>query len=166
MASNIDDDDDSYGFILHPDFHNLTTLTLPITVGYDWLDRKYYSIRLINSAASRGFFVECNRQEYEIKLNFTGKVPIFLHDRTLDFVFKEIFFIITNNSRVPHGDRMMRLSLTADSLKEPVNLESSYLDVDSMRLLLDKIKALQQSNEELLSDESLRLYFNSCKFNR
>lgn len=158
--------DDSYGFILHPDFHGLMALTLPIRVGHDWLDRKYYSIRLLNSAGTRGQFVHCNRQEYEIKLNFKGKIPMFLHDRTLDYVFREIFYILINNSQVSRGNKLMRLSLVADSLKDSVNLESTFLDDDSMRLLLNKIKALQQSNEELLVDESLRIYFNSCKFKR
>lgn len=158
--------EDSYGFILHPNFHGLMALTLPVRVGYNWFDRKYYKIRLINSAASRGQFVLCNKQEYEIKLNFNGKVPMFLHDKTLEFIFKEIFFIITNNSRVKHGNNLMRLSLLADSLKEPVNIESTLINSDSMRLLLEKIRALQQSNEDLLIDESLRIYFNSCKFNR
>lgn len=163
---NNSEEDDSYGFILHPNFHNLMTLTLPISLGHAWLDRKYYKIRLINSAASSGHLVSCNRQEYEVKLNFNGLVPMFLHDRTLNFVFREIFFIITHNSLVPHGNRLMRLSLVADSLKEPANLAGTFLDEDSIRLLLDKIKALQQSNEDLLVDESLRIYFNSCKFLR
>jgi len=155
-------DNDSYGFILHERFLNLKRLVLPINVNDNWLDRAYYKIRLQNNRISTGRNFNVCLSNYEIQLNFEN-VPPYKFLKTLKFVFSEVFFIIANNSSVSVGTQHIRLALTAESLKTPINLQSVELNDIGVKVLLSEIERTVQSNENILIDDTLKIFFCSCK---
>jgi len=142
----------------------LRRLKLPIYVGKKWLHRYFYKIRLRNNKIAKGKSSYVCASDYVIKLKFNkNRVTPSKFLRALFFVFSEVFFILRYNTKAKAGKQKRRLVLNADSLKTPVNLKRCPLNRKGVELLLSEIERTIQSNESLLVDDTLQIYFCSCK---
>jgi hypothetical protein len=91
MATNYDSDDDNMGFILHPDYRNLSKLSKPIIVTNEWFNRKFYSIRLKEHKASpRLNHFRVFLAGYDIRLHLQNVPP--------EYVLKALNFVSTKSS--------------------------------------------------------------------
>jgi len=136
-------------------------LTLPISVSTQRrLVRNYYSIRLIGiKPLSRFNLAAC---EYEIKFNFNG-VPFFHLFPLLRHCLREILFIVTSNVCGPSRKYYkIRTVLTAPSLRSPINFPIfGSITRQAVDVLLGEIERTVQSNDTLLMDDRLNMYFVS-----
>jgi hypothetical protein len=167
MATNYDSDDDNMGFILHPDYRNLSKLSKPIIVTNEWFNRKFYSIRLKEHKASpRLNHFRVFLAGYDIRLHLQNVPPEYVL-KALKFCFYEIFYIIKHNTYIESGSQHVRVVLKSDCLKGgSLNLQHIGLDKDGADMLLEEIERTVQSKDTLLIDENLELIFCSSKITR
>jgi hypothetical protein len=148
------------GFIISPKYANIRRLVLPISVDGSFLNRGYYRIKLDSYRSNQKYTLY--KSVYLIRFDLEDVPPDRLF-RVLKFCFEEIFFIVANNSLTERGFNTIRLAVTANTLKNEINLKHVPLNREGAKKLLNEIQRTIQSNENLAVDKSLRIYFINTK---
>ncbi len=139
-------------------FKQIPKLSDPIKITGEWTNRTYYSVRLRCKALNNYFRIYCT--DYEIKFHL-DTIPPYLLSKVIDWCFREILYIIANNSTTLHKYGLTKVSLQSPYLNHAVNLPTIQLNESGVEEILYAIMNLLQSDKRIFLEEGLEIHVQS-----
>jgi hypothetical protein len=143
-------------------FAQFDPLPDPIVLDSEWLERPYYSIRLVYNNQTGAGNWGTHRSNYQLRVNLQS-VPANQLSRAILLIFSDVFDICRRNTIAPVGTHYCRVHFKSESLNRNINF--SRLDFNnkaqSLKRLETEINNVLQSNENFFLADDLQISFIS-----